>query len=112
MTDKIFVTVQSYLAVNQKGHELQEYIENEYDHAVMPCYMFRSVKKDIMNKCKELDEKYPRTRSFSINADMRDVGPIAGTYPNSYIEVRKNVNPDSLNVVIIHTESVKLIYEE
>ena len=61
-----FITVRTYLSVNNMGLELGKYVENKYNHTVVAADSFAAVQADIEEKMVELEEKYPRCRPFRI----------------------------------------------
>ncbi len=64
MAKNYFVTVRTYQSVNNMGLELGRYVEGKYDKVVVPAEDFGKVSVDIMEKMKELEKKYPRSRPF------------------------------------------------
>lgn len=66
MAKNYFVTVRAYQSVNNMGLELGRYVEEKYDKVVVPAEDFGKVTIDIMEKMKELEKKYPRSRAFKM----------------------------------------------
>lgn len=66
MAKNYFVTVRTYQSVNNMGLELGRYVEGKYDKVVVPAEDFGKVSVDIMEKMKELEKKYPRSRAFKM----------------------------------------------
>lgn len=64
MAKNYFVTVRTYQSVNNMGLELGHYVEKKYNNVVVSAEDFGKVTVDIMEKMKELERKYPRSRAF------------------------------------------------
>lgn len=64
MAKNYFVTVRTYQSVNNMGLELGRYVEKKYYNVVVSAEDFGKVIADIMEKMKELERKYPRSRAF------------------------------------------------
>lgn len=64
MAKNYFVTVRTYQSVNNMGLELGRYVEKKYHNVVVSAEDFGKVTVDIMEKMKELEKKYPRSKAF------------------------------------------------
>ena len=64
MEKNYFITVRTYQSVNNMGLELGRYVERKYHNVVVSAGDFGKVTVDIMEKMKELERKYPRSRAF------------------------------------------------
>ena len=66
MAKNYFVTVRTYQSVNNMGLELGHYVEDKYNNVVVSAEEFGKVTIDIMEKMKELEKKYPRSKAFKM----------------------------------------------
>jgi len=57
-----FITVQTYLSVNNMGKELAKYVYEKYDSAVMRAEDMEHVEDDIKRRMWELSTEFPRCR--------------------------------------------------
>lgn len=64
MEKNYFMTVRTYQSVNNMGLELGHYVEKKYNNVVVSAEEFGKVTIDIMEKMKELEKKYPRSKAF------------------------------------------------
>lgn len=56
--------IKTYACVNTKGKELQEFVLKFQDCLVSDEKSLANIKKEIKDKMKELEAKYPRTKPF------------------------------------------------
>lgn len=56
--------LKTYACVNTKGRELQEFVMKFQDCLVSDEKSLANIKKEIEDKMKELEKKYPRTKPF------------------------------------------------
>lgn len=66
MSKHYFLTVRTYQSVNNMGLELGHYVEKKYNNVVVSAEDFGKVTVDIMEKMKELEKKYPRSKAFKM----------------------------------------------
>lgn len=94
-----FVTVRTYQSVNNMGLELGKYVEEKYDKVVMPAGDFGRVQGDILEKMKELEKKYPRSRAFKMETlSLTDIlhGKNA---PSLYVKPQNKYNDNHIFVL-------------
>lgn len=86
-----FITVMAYQSVNNMGQELNKYVVERYDQAVVHDNCIYGIKADIEQKMNELQVKYPRCRPFElIFSDRKD--KYSETYSDIYVTANKEID--------------------
>lgn len=98
MKKHYFITVRTYLSVNNMGLELGEYVDRKYNHVVVSADDFEKVKDDIREKMKELEAKYPRSRAFRMEVLSSD-DRYKQSAPNIYVTPQSKYNDNHIFVM-------------
>lgn len=96
-----FISVMAYQSVNNMGLELNKYVVERYDQAVVHANCIYGIKADIEQKMGELQEKYPRSRPFKLIVNDRK-----DKYGESYIDLYVTANKDIDKHVFVMNVSV------
>lgn len=104
MTNLLFITVRSYLSVNNMGKELAEYVERMFDHTIVSVEFFPSVINNIKAKMKELEAKYPRSKPFKLET-ITFTDRYGLTHENLYVTPQNRYNDN--HVFCLDTEAVR-----
>ena len=96
-----FITVMAYQSVNNMGLELNKYVVERYDQAVVHANCICAIKADIEQKMNELLEKYPRCRPFElIFSERKD------KYGEPFSDIHVTANKDIDKHVFVMNVSV------
>lgn len=104
MEKNYFMTVRTYQSVNNMGLELGHYVERKYHNVVVSAEDFGKVTVDIMEKMKELEKKYPRSRAFKMET-LSHVDRYQQKHPNIYVTPQSNYNDN--HIFILDTDVIR-----
>lgn len=105
MAKNYFVTVRTYQSVNNMGLELGRYVEDKYDKVVMPAEDFGKVIADILEKMKELEKKYPRSRAFKLETLTLCDRTHGQNVPSIYVTPQSRYNDN--HIFILDTAMIR-----
>lgn len=86
-----FISVMAYQSVNNMGLELNKYVVDRYDQAVVHANCINDIKADIEQKMQELQEKYPRSRPFKLIVNDRK-DKYGESYKDLYVTANKDID--------------------
>ncbi|MBO7045649.1 MAG: hypothetical protein J6W38_04765 [Prevotella sp.] len=106
MSKHYFLTVRTYQSVNNMGLELGRYVEKKYHNVVVSAEDFGKVTVDIMEKMKELEKKYPRSKAFKMET-LSSKDRYQQNAPSIYVTPQSKYNDNHvfvLNTAVIRNE--------
>lgn len=86
-----FISVMAYQSVNNMGLELNKYVVDRYDQAVVHANCINDIKVDIEQKMQELQVKYPRSRPFKLIVNDRK-DKYGEQYKDLYVTANKDID--------------------
>lgn len=104
MEKNYFMTVRTYQSVNNMGLELGHYVEKKYNNVVVSAEDFGKVTADIMEKMKELEKKYPRSRAFKMET-LNSKDRYQQNAPSIYVTPQSKYNDN--HVFILDTAVIR-----
>lgn len=104
MAKNYFVTVRTYQSVNNMGLELGRYVEKKYHNVVVSAEDFGKVTVDIMERMKELEKKYPRSKAFKMESTS-SIDRYLQKTPHIYVTPQSKYNDN--HVFILDTAVIR-----
>lgn len=86
-----FISVMAYQSVNNMGLELNKYVVDRYDQAVVHANCINDIKADIEQKMQDLQEKYPRSHPFKLIVNDRK-DKYGESYKDLYVTANKVID--------------------
>lgn len=77
---RYYISVKTYLGTNRLETELNKYVKDKYDHAIINYESICDMQDDIKCKLDELQKKYPRCKTKKLIMKMSDGCPHVDYY--------------------------------